>query len=138
MSEAPRRPFFVVQTPMKYALLLAALFILPLINSWLVYGGTISNEDLAYSAIASLVLVNPLATIIVAAVFAWRHGFSVTAPWLFGIAFLPAALVVYNETALPFALVYVGAGYLGEGVGLGLKRLLAALRNRSDAPGTPR
>ena len=83
-------------------------------------------------------LVNPLATIIVAAVFAWRHGFSVTAPWLFGIAFLPAALVVYNETALPFALVYVAAGYLGEGVGLGLKRLLAALRNRSDAPGTPR
>lgn len=131
MSEVPRRPLFVVQTPMKYALALAALFILPLINSWLVYGGTISKEDLAYSAIASLILVNPLATIVVGAVFAWRHGFSLTAPWLFGIAFLPAALVVYNETALPFALVYVLAGYVGEGVGLGLKRLLAVARERS-------
>ena len=128
MSEVPRRPFFVVQTPMKYALILAAVFIMPIINTWLQYGGTITQEDLAYSSIASLVLVNPIATTIVGAVFAWRHGFNLAAPWLFGIAFLPAALVAYNETALPFALVYVAFGYLGEGIGLGLKALVRRFR----------
>ncbi|QIK71981.1 hypothetical protein G7070_06520 [Propioniciclava coleopterorum] len=130
MSEAPRRPFFTIGTPMKYALILAAIFMLPIVNSWLKYGGTITDDDLMYSAIASLVLVNPLAVIVVGAVYAWRHGFSATAPLLFGIAFLPAALVAYNETALPYALAYVAFGYLGEGIGLGLKRLRSAVRAR--------
>ena len=37
---------------------------------------------------------------------------------LFGIVFLPAALIAYNETALPYALVYVVFGLAGEGIGL--------------------
>ena len=130
MSQEPRRPFFNFGTPMKYALILAAVFMMPIVNSWLIYGGTISQQDLYDSAIASLVLFNPLAVLIMGAVFAWRHGFNATAPALFGIVFLPAALIAYNETALPFALVYVAVGFAGEGIGLGLKRVWRRLRPR--------
>ncbi len=130
MSQEPRRPFFTFGTPMKYALILAAVYMMPIVNTWLVYGGTISPQDLLDSALASLVVFNPLAVLIVGAVYAWRHGFNATAPALFGIVFLPAALIAYNETALPYALVYVVFGLAGEGIGLGLARLWRRLRAR--------
>lgn len=130
MPEEPRRPFFVIHKPMKYALILAGIFMVPIVNRWLIYGGTITNEDLMYAAIASLVLFNPLSVLVLSAVFAWRHGFNASAPALFGIAFLPAALIAYNETALPFALAYAVLGVLGQGIALGLKRLRGGERPR--------
>lgn len=127
-SDQPQRPFFQVETPMKYALALGALYILPLVNRWLMYGGTISEQDLAASALASLLLINPIATLAAGAIHFARHGFVPLLPWLFGLAFIPAALIAYNDTALPFALVYVVFGFAGEGIGLGLKRLWRRFR----------
>lgn len=123
MVEEARRPFFTVERPMKYALFLAAVFIVPIVNTWLMYGGTITAEDVSLSAIASLVLVNPLAATLAGATYAWRHGFLMLLPWLFGLAFIPAALIAYNETALPFGMGYVVFGYLGQGLGLLGRRL---------------
>ena len=117
------RPFFTVSTPMKYALWLAVVFILPIVNTWLMYGGTISNEDVTLSALASLLLVNPLASAVAGGVYAWRHGFSAVLPALFAVAFVPAALVAYNDSALPYALGYLVFGFVGQGVALGIQRL---------------
>lgn len=133
MSE-PRRPFFTIGTPMKYALILAAVFMMPIINSWLVYGGTITNQDLYDSAIASLVLLNPLAVLALGAIYSWRHGFSATVPALFGIVFLPAALIAYNETALPYAVGYAVLGFIGEALGLGLRRVWQSISSRTARP----
>ena len=60
-DEQPRRPFFTVDAPMRYTLVLAVLYLLPIVNTWLRYGGTITEEDIAMSGVASLLLVNPLA-----------------------------------------------------------------------------
>lgn len=123
-SDQPRRPFFQVETPMKYALALGALFVLPVVNRWLVYGGTISEQDITASALVSLLLLNPLASLVAGAVHLYRHGFTPLLPWLFGLAFIPAALIAYNDTALPYALVYTAFGYLGQGIGWLARRLV--------------
>lgn len=119
-----RRPFFTVERPMKYALTLGALFILPIVNRWLMYGGRVTEDDVQGAALVSLLIVNPLAAIVAGAVYAWRHGFDAFLPWLFGLVFIPAALTIYNDTALPYALIYTVFGYLGEGLALGLTWLL--------------
>lgn len=117
---------------MRYALVLAALFIVPIVNSWLMYGGRITQEDLTLSAWASLLMVNPVAALVAGAVYGWRHGFLFLLPWLFGLAFIPAALVVYNVSALPFGLVYTVIGYLGLALGIGLRRLRERLSPRQS------
>lgn len=123
MDDQPRRPFFTVDSPMRYTLAMAVLFVLPIVNTWLRYGGTITDEDVTLSGIASLVLVNPVAILVAGAVYTWRHEFSWLLPWLIGLAFVPAALLVYNDTALPFALVYAAVAHLGEGLGILARRL---------------
>lgn len=128
-SDQPQRPFFQVETPMKYALALGALYILPLVNRWLMYGGTISEQDLAASALASLLLINPIATLAAGAIHFVRHGFVPLLPWLFGLAFIPAALIAYNDTALPYALIYTAFGYLGQGAGWLARRVVRARKS---------
>lgn len=123
MSEQPRRPFFTVDTSMRYALALMVIYLLPVVNSWLLYGGTITPEDITMSEIASLVVINPLAVLIAGAVYGWRHGFSWLLPWLLGLAFVPAVFLVYNDTALPYALGYAVVAHVGEGLGVLAKRL---------------
>ena len=132
MEDQPRRPFFNVDTPVKYMLWLAALFLIPIVNTWLIYGGRITQEDLTLSAYASLLFVNPIAVLIAGALYGWRHGFNALLPWLFGLAFIPAALVAYNTTALPYGIGYALIGYLGLGIGIGLKR--AADRHTARRP----
>lgn len=134
MSEQPARPFFVVERPMKYALLLGVLYLMPIVNTWLMYGGRITGEDVQLSALASLLLINPLATLIAGGVYAWRHGFHALLPWLFGLVFLPAAFVVYNDSALPYALGYTLVGYLGQLVALGIRRLLGRTATAGHDP----
>lgn len=124
MAQGSLRPFFTVTTPMKYTLWLAVIYILPIVNTWLMYGNTITPADVTMSAIASLILLNPVATTVAGGIFAWRNGFSAVLPWLFAIAFVPAALVAYNDSALPYALGYAAFGYLGQGIALGARRLL--------------
>ena len=131
MADQPGRPFFTVETPMKYALMLGAVFLLPILNTWLLYSNTVTPEDVAAASLASLVFVNPLATLAAGALYAWRHGFLMILPWLFGLVFIPSALVAFNETALVFAIVYVLFGYLGQCLGLLGERLVARMaRNR--------
>lgn len=125
MEDQPRRPLFAVDTPTKYMLWVAAIFMLPMVNTWLLYGGTITKEDITLSAYASLLFLNPLVVLVAGALYAWRHGFHPLLPWLFGLAFIPAALVVYNDTALPYAILYAALAYLGEGITLLTKRLVS-------------
>lgn len=132
MEDQPRRPFFEFDTPVKYMLWLAALFLVPIVNTWLLYGGRITPEDITLSAYASLLLVNPIAVVIAGALYGWRHGFNALLPWLFGLAFIPAALVAYNPTALPYGIGYAVLGYVGLGIGIGLKRLATRSQNRSN------
>lgn len=138
MATLSHRPFFTVDTPMKYTLWLAALFLLPLVNTWLLYGGTITADDLLLSAYASLLFVNPALILFAAALYAWRHGFLGILPWLFALAFVPAALVVYNDSALVYAIGYAVIGYAGQGAGLLAHRLWTRWRARSrgQAPDT--
>lgn len=135
MSEQPARPFFVVERPMKYALLLGVLYLMPIVNTWLMYGGRVTGEDVHLSALASLLLINPVATMIAGGLYAWRHGFNALLPWLFGLVFLPAALVAYNDTALPYAIGYAAFGYLGQGIALGIKRLMARHGGKTGTKG---
>lgn len=123
MEEQPRRPLFEVNTPTRYMLWMAAIFLLPIVNTWLLYGGTITKEDITLSAYASLLFVNPLVVLVAGGLYAWRHGFHALLPWLFGLAFIPAALVVYNDTALIYAVLYAALAYLGQGIAVVARRV---------------
>ncbi len=132
MQEQPRRPFLTIDTPVTYMLWLAVLFLVPIVNTWLMYGGRVTQADLTLSAYASLLLVNPIAVLVAGGLYGWRHGFHGLLPWLFGLAFIPAALVVYNTTALPFGMVYTALGYAGLGLGIALRRLVT--RHTTPSP----
>lgn len=125
---------FAVKKPLKYALILAAVYLVPLIHTGLRSSGKLTDFDVKNAAVTSVLLANPLAALVVGGVFGWRHGCNLVAPLLFGVAFLPALLILFNSTALAYVLAYAALGLLGEVSGLGLRWLWGAIRSRRVPP----
>ena len=105
---------------------LAVLFFLGVMNRWLADGVHITGADVTGGLYATLILVNPVASLVAGALLGYKHGII----WLFaplaGVAFIPATYVVYNESAMPYAIGYMVFALLGMLVG----RLIDRVRSR--------
>lgn len=72
---------------------------------------------------AALLLFNPVAALTLGAVFGYRHGFRVLFALLITLLFIPAALIVYNDSAFVYLIPYAIAALLGLTLGWALHRL---------------
>lgn len=101
----------------------AALAVAQLVVPWL--GALIvGDRDVALKSLwlTTLLLVNPVLALVAGALVGHRNG----PDWLFvalaALAFVPAALLVYNDSALIYAVAYGACAALGVGAGLLLRR----------------
>lgn len=76
--------------------------------------------------VACLIGYFPTMTFGAAMLAGYRHGIAWTMVPLAGLAFLPASRVVYNDTALVYAVVYAVVAVIGLVAGIGLRRGRAA------------
>lgn len=117
----------------RYALGLAIVYFLGIANRFLFDGKFITAEDVLGGLLATLILVNPVATVITGALLGYRYGTIWLFPPLAGLAFVPAVFVVYNDSAFPYALAYMVFAALGMLAGAWFRR---AARRRA-AHGLP-
>lgn len=73
--------------------------------------------------LTALLVVNPLATFAASAIAGLRRGFLWQLLPLAALAWLPATFVVYNDSALPYALGYFVFALAGLGFGAGIRGL---------------
>lgn len=109
-----------------YALVLGLAYVAPAAVAALLHPA--ESTDLRISA---LLLVNPLVTFVVAAAAGFRHGFAWALPPLAAVAWLPATFLAYNDTALPYVLLYALFSVTGLGFGAGLRAVLPGGRPTS-------
>ena len=106
----------------RYGLALAVVFFLGVMNRWLMDGRVITQADVLGGLYATLILVNPLASLVTGVLIGYKHGRIWLFPPLVGVAFIPATYAVYNPSALPYALAYVVFGGAGMLIGHAVDR----------------
>ncbi len=105
---------------------LAAWYLLPWAGFALAQSG--SPTDAAGLGFAALLLLNPGASFLAGALVGYRHGFSWLLLPLVAVAWVPAVYLVYNDSALPYALLYMAFALAGLGAGVGVRAALARRR----------
>ncbi len=71
----------------------------------------------------SLLGLNPAASFVVAGLAGYRHGFAWPLLLAVPVLFVPAAYLVYNDSALVYGLLYAVFAALGLAVGWGVRRV---------------
>lgn len=80
-------------------------------------------EDVTGGVFTLLLLAHPAATWLVAAFVAYRHGLMWPLIPLAALWFVPAALLILNDSALIYTLLYAVSALFGLVAGLGVRRL---------------
>lgn len=90
-----------------YKNLLIVLFIGIIFFYGVPIAATFSAPIVAQSiAATSLLIINPLYSIISAHIFTAKHGFKWYLPFLIALLFIPAVYILYNDSALVYAAAY--------------------------------
>lgn len=102
-----------------YALALFIVYLLPQAGIWVLQLS--GNPDVATAwkgwALTCLLGVNPLAVVAVSVLYGLRHKFEFLFALLTGALWIPAALTLYNETAMIYLLFYVVFSFGGMALG---------------------
>lgn len=103
------------RTLLPYLIVLAAVY----------YGipaAALGLENGGFLTAICLFAVFPSVSFFVYMAYAAKSGFSWLTPLACGALFIPVAIIFLNYTALPYAVAYIVLAYIGEAVGLVIRR----------------